>query len=115
MSEKFELDERKTMLILSYLWILALIPRLTKKDDPEIVWHSKNGLGLFIVELVIYFVTFPFFIIFTFFLHIFGFLFGSFYFLLWIAIVVLHILCILKALKGEKLEIPFLSEYVQKL
>ncbi len=115
MSEKFELDERKTMLILSYLWILALIPRLTKKEDPEILWHSKNGLGLFIVELAIYFLTFPFFFIFTFIFHIFGFLFGSFYFLLWVGIIVLHIFCILKALKGEKIEIPILSEYAQKL
>lgn len=115
MSEKFELDEKNTMLILSYLWILALIPRLTKKDDPEIVWHSKNGLGLFIVEFAIYFLSIPFFLFFTFFLHTFALLFSFFYLSLSFGILILHIFCILKAIKGEKLEIPILSEYAQKL
>lgn len=115
MTKKFELDEKNTMLILSYLWILALIPRLSKKEDPEISWHSKNGLGLFIVELALYFLTFPFFFIFTFVFHIFGFIFGFFYFILSIGILILHIFCILKAINGQKLEIPILSEYAQKL
>lgn len=115
MADKFELDEKNTMLILSYLWILALIPRLTKKEDPEIVWHSKNGLGLFIVEFALYFLSFPFFFIFTFVFHIFGFLFGFFYFILSFGILALHIFCIIKAIRGEKLQIPILSEYAQKL
>lgn len=115
MSDKFELDERKTILILSYLWIFALIPRLTKKDDPEIVWHSKNGLGLFILEFAIYFLTLPFFFIFVFIFHTFGFLFGFFYFIFILGILILHIFCIIKAINGEKLEIPVLSEYAQKL
>lgn len=115
MNDKFELDEKKTMLILSYLWILALIPRLTKKEDPEIVWHSKNGLGLFIVEMAIYFLSFPFLFIFVFLFHILGFLFGFFYFFFSLGILALHIFAIIKAFNGEKLEIPLLSEYAQKL
>lgn len=115
MTEKFELDEKNTMLVLSYLWILALIPRLSKKDDPEIIWHSKNGLGLFIVELGIYFLTFPFFVILGFIFHSFWFLFSFFYFSFSFLILLLHIFCILKAIKGEKLEIPYLSQYAQKL
>lgn len=114
MVEKFEFNEKNTMLILSYLWVLALIPRLQKKEDPEILWHSKNGLGLFIVELGIYFLTFPFFIILGF---VFGFLssFYFFYFFPSFCILLLHIFCILKAIKGEKLEIPYLSQFSQKL
>lgn len=115
MSQKFELDEKNTYLILSYLWILALIPRLSKKDDPEIIWHSKNGLGLFIVEFAIYFISIPFFFIFAFILHIFGLLFTLFYLFFSFGILILHIFCILKAINGQKLEIPILSEYAQKL
>lgn len=115
MPEKFELDEKNTMLILSYLWVLALIPRFTKKDDVEILWHSKNGLGLFIVELAICFLTFPFFVISGFIFHSFWFFFAFFYFFFSFLILLLHIFCILKAIKGEKLEIPYLSFYAQKL
>src|SRR5881397_3909467 len=38
--------DRTLMLVLSYLGLLALIPLLTKKDDPEVQWHAKNGLAL---------------------------------------------------------------------
>ena len=39
-------SDRTIMLVLSYLGILALIPLLMKKDDPEVQWHAKNGLAL---------------------------------------------------------------------
>src|SRR5437016_12016835 len=45
-------SDRTIFLVLSYLGILCLIPLLAKKDDPEIQWHAKNGLALFIAELV---------------------------------------------------------------
>ena len=38
-------SDRTIMLVLSYLGILALIPLLMKKDDTEVQWHAKNGLG----------------------------------------------------------------------
>src|SRR5438132_8529333 len=44
--------DRTLMVVLSYLWILALIPLLTKKDDPEVQWHAKNGLALLGAEIV---------------------------------------------------------------
>ena len=48
------------MIVLSYLGILSLIPYFAKKDDPdpEIHWHAKNGLGLFIAELIVWAVFF---------------------------------------------------------
>ena len=36
--------------ILSYLWVLCLIPILLKKDDKLIMFHAKQGLILFIAE-----------------------------------------------------------------
>src|SRR5438309_3921788 len=44
--------DRTLMVILSYLWILALIPLLTKKEDSEIQWHAKNGLAFLGAEIV---------------------------------------------------------------
>ena len=37
--------------ILSYLWILCLIPVLMKKEDEFVKFHAKQGLMLFIVEV----------------------------------------------------------------
>ena len=37
--------------ILSYLWILCLIPVLMKKEDKFVRFHARQGLMLFIVEV----------------------------------------------------------------
>ena len=47
-------SDRTIMLVLSYLGLLALIPMLTKKEDSEIQWHSKNGLVLGIAWFVVW-------------------------------------------------------------
>src|SRR5881409_2199473 len=44
--------DRTIFLVLAYLGILSLIPLIAKKDDPEIQWHAKNGVALFIAELI---------------------------------------------------------------
>jgi hypothetical protein len=40
------------MIVLAYLWLLALIPLLVEKDDREVQWHAKHGLVLTVVEVV---------------------------------------------------------------
>lgn len=115
MEKKFELDEKNTMLIFSYLWIFALVPRLVKKDDPEILWHSKNGLGLFIIETLIFFLSIPFFILSLTLFKIFLPLFVYFYFLFFMGTLILHLIFIFYAINGKKIEIPYISEYFQKL
>ena len=47
-------SDRTLMVALSYLWILALIPLLTKKDDREVQWHAKNGLVLLGAEIIVW-------------------------------------------------------------
>ena len=44
--------DRNMMMVLSFLWILALIPLLTKKDDSEVQWHAKNGLCILGAEII---------------------------------------------------------------
>jgi|ERR1700682_564193 len=39
-------SDRGVMIFLSYFGLFALIPLLMKKEDPDIQWHSKNGLAL---------------------------------------------------------------------
>jgi len=39
--------------ILSYLWVLCLIPVLMKKDGDFVKFHARQGLVLFIAEIAI--------------------------------------------------------------
>ena len=97
---------RGFLVVLSYLWLLALIPLAAEKLDPEVRWHARHGLVLFGAEMAGFFV-----------MSVLGA--GLLERLLapiaQIGIVILHTLCIARGLRGERLEIPGLSEYADRL
>jgi len=39
------------MIVLAYLWILALVPLFVERTDREVQWHAKHGLVMTIAEL----------------------------------------------------------------
>src|SRR5947199_4453256 len=45
---------RGLMIVLAYLWVLAIVPLLVEKNDREVQWHAKHGLVLMIAELVLW-------------------------------------------------------------
>lgn len=49
-----DVQENKGITVLSYLGILCLVPLLSKKDSKFAQYHAKQGLVLFIMELVIW-------------------------------------------------------------
>ena len=95
-------SNRNVMILLSYLWLLALVPLLTEKDDKEVQWHAKHGLVLMVAELfvwiVISIVLGP--------LGIFGCIAALFTPLLALGQLILHIMCIMKGINGKRLIIP---------
>ena len=107
---------RSVMIVLSYLWLLALIPFLTEKDDKEVQWHARHGLVLFAAEIIVYIVFFVVHMAFIFshFLAFLGCFLSIVQFVLWLGILVLHILCIVKGLRGERLLVPVVSQYADK-
>jgi uncharacterized membrane protein len=104
------------MLVLSYLGVLALIPFLVEKDDKEVQWHAKHGLVLFGAEVVLFIGLSIVFRILD------GMTSGAasclggcgFMPILSLAIMVLHIVCIVKAVNGQRFKIPVLSDYADK-
>jgi uncharacterized membrane protein len=93
------------MLVLAYLGILSLVPLLVEKHDREIQWHAKNGVVLFaawvvliVADTMLTLVLHPLACVLT---------------LLWPLLSVLYIglivVAIMKALKGERLVIPYLT------
>lgn len=103
-------SNRAVMLILSYLGILALVPLLVEKDDPEVQWHAKQGLVLLGSWIVLHIVlailySFPFLGMFL------GCAVAP---LLWLVILVIHIVAMIKALEGKRFIIPVISDYADK-
>ena|SRR2546428_12891121 len=110
-------SNRTVMIILSYLWLLALIPFLVEKNDNEVRWHAKHGLVLtaaeFVLWIAIWIVTaisasLPALGIIA------GCLTGVIGLLIWLAIIVVHIIAMVKGVKGERLVLPVVSQYADK-
>ena len=107
-------SDRQLMIALSYLGILALIPYLTKKNDPdaEVRWHSKNGMGLFILDVVLWvaFLLVGYVLSNT----AIGCGMGMIQCVVWLALLALHIYCIVKALGGQRVRIPIVTDFAEK-
>ena len=105
-------SDRTIMLVLSYLGILCLIPLLVKKDDPEVQWHAKNGTALlgaeiivFIVRIMLIFIRIPFL----------GCGLAVVFCVIWLGFLALSIVCIMKAVNGQRFRIPVLTDFAEKM
>ncbi len=90
------------MLVLAYLGIFAVIPLVVEKNDPEVQWHAKHGLVLLVAEIFLFLVIGV-----LHFIPFLGWILGCLMFaVLPLAIFVLHIFCIYKAINGQRFLIP---------
>ncbi|HSP13810.1 MAG TPA: DUF4870 domain-containing protein [Thermoanaerobaculia bacterium] len=107
-------SDRTLMVVLSYLWILALIPLLTKKEDREVQWHAKHGLAILIAEVVLWIA-----------LTAVGFFIprgmggmgcgiGIVQCVVWCAFLVVRIMCIVKGVNGQRFRVPVISDMADK-
>lgn len=106
---------RGVMIVLAYLWLLALVPLLVEKEDPEVQWHAKHGIVLTIAEILLLFAyTFVTSIasLATFGL---GCVLSLLLIFTWIAILGLHLAAIVKGLNGGRLIVPGISRYAARL
>lgn len=98
-----DVEDNKLIAAIGYLGILCLVPLLAKKDSAYAQFHGKQGLVLFIVWVVLWFVNI---------IPILGqlvFMLGS------LALLVLMIMGIVKALNGEMWEIPVVGQYAKQI
>ena len=94
-----DVETNKNIAALSYIWILCLVPLLGKKDSEFAQFHAKQGLILFIIELIAsLFVWFPFF--------------GQ---LLMLVLIIISVMGIVKTYNGEWWKIPFIFEWSKKI
>lgn len=102
------------MLVLSYLWLLALIPFLVEKDDKEVQWHAKHGLVLVGAEFALWIGLVILTTITTMIFDIFGCLAFFLHSAVWLGVIVLHVFCIYKATQGERFKIKGVSEFADR-
>lgn len=96
-------DNTQLMNILSYISILVLIPLLTAKSDPAVQFHMKQGLVLFALEIVVWFVG------------------GSFWMLMPIlgivnlGLIVLSIIGIVNVIQKKEAELPIIGSLAKHI
>jgi len=105
---------RGVMIVLAYLWILAIVPLIIEKSDREVQWHAKHGIVLMIAELALW-------IAILFLTSVAGLatlglgcvmmLFAIF---VWVGILVLHVVAIVKGIGGGRLIVPGISQYADR-
>jgi len=107
-------ENRKLWIVLSYFGLLALIPLLVEKDDPEVQWHAKHGLVLTAAEFVIFVgLTIAGMVIGAMSAGL-GCILGLAWPVVMVAVLVVHVMCIVKGINGDRLLIPGISEFADK-
>jgi hypothetical protein len=105
---------RGVMIVLAYLWPLALVPLLLEKRDADVQWHAKHGLVLMIAELLLVFA----YVVFTSLVSLrtlgVGCALGMLLVFGWVGILALHVVAIVKGVGGTRLIIPGLSHYADR-
>ena len=104
---KKDVDDNKAIAALSYVFILCFIPLLMAKDSKFAQFHAKQGLVLFIIEVILMIASN---------ILIFIPIFGWFALMAgYIVVTIAAIVGILKALEGELWSMPVVSDYAKKL
>ena len=90
-----DIEKNKTIAALSYIWILFLIPLLSKKNSKFSQFHAKQGLILFLLS---FFSWYP----------VFG-------WLVRLAIIIISVIGILKCLEGAWWKAPYIYKLSKKI
>ena len=103
------------MIVLAYMWPLALVPLLLEKSDQDVQWHAKHGIVLMIAELVLFFA----YVIMTSLVSLaslgLGVVLSMLLIFAWIGMLAVHVVAILKGINGTRLILPTISEYANRI
>ncbi len=98
--------ERRGMAAISYLGIFCIIPLLFARESAFAQYHAKQGVVLAIAGIILRLASDALWNV------PFG---GVFAGLLFIVLLLISIMGIVKALQGEKFDIPYVSEWAAKM
>jgi len=97
--DKKDIEENSVVAAMSYIYILCLLPLFLKRKSKFAQFHAKQGLLLFIIEVLLgWFFPVP----------VIGWALG-------LLVLLLAFLGVVNALNGKYWEMPFLGRYTKKL
>lgn len=99
----FDFSEMNIMSALSYVGPLVIIPFLTHRENPYVLFHIKQGLVLLALALIIHVSTF-----FLFFLL-------PFIMLINLGLFILSIIGIINALQSKEKEVPLVGKFASHI
>jgi uncharacterized membrane protein len=105
---------RSVLIVLAYLWPLALIPLLLEDRDMEVRWHAKHGLVLAVAELALVFVYMTVTSVVSLAALALGVVLALFLVFAWVGILAIHVVAILKGVNGGRLMLPLVSQYADR-
>ena len=104
--------DRTLMIVLAYLWILVLVPLLMKKDDPEVQWHAKNGLGITIGEILCWIISW---VIAWFAPSAIACASSALFCIIGLGFFVIRVIAIIKGVGGQRFTVPVLTDIGTKI
>ena len=105
-------SDRGLMLFLCYFGIFALIPLLTKKEDREMQWHAKNGLALAVAWCVVWIgLTILSFVM----PSVVKLMIVPLHCVVFLAFLIVDIMAMVKAFGGQRMRIPVISDFADKM
>ncbi len=93
---KINPQEKKIWAAVGYLWILSLVALASRKDNDFVRFHASQGALLFVISVVFWFIP-------------------GLGWLLNILVGIAAIIGIIKALQGEKWELPIVGKWAKSL
>jgi hypothetical protein len=102
------------MIVLAYLWLLAVIPLLVEKQDAELQWHAKHGIVLMVAELIGLFAYMLLTSVVSLATFGLGCVLGLFLVFAWVGILALHVAAIIQGVNGGRLIVPGISDYANR-
>ncbi len=107
-------EEARIMLVFSYLWVLALVPFMVTRRE-YVRWHAKQGLILCGISCLIFLIVIFLGAVLATLSKVFAWLFAFGLANLLLLYFALALVCIIKAMRGERWAIPFLGDLVEKI
>jgi uncharacterized membrane protein len=107
-------DQDRVLLVFDYLGPLALFSLVASRRE-LVKWHAKQGLGLTATVAALYVVVRPVYLLLRRYLWpFFGDLFWAAISLVGVGILLLMLMCIVRALEGERFKIPVLGDLADR-
>lgn len=105
---------RGIMIVLAYLWLLALVPLVVEKHDAEVQWHAKHGIVLMVAEIVALGAYVAMTTLISLAVLGLGFALGLLLVFAWVGVLGLHVMAMLKGINGGRLILPGISAYATR-